>query len=335
MTVRRHLDQRLRLHLLRAVDAIERHRSLLKASVALGLTQPALTKGLHELEDILQTSLFERHSRGVRPTEAGMVIVRSARRILAELHRIDEDLDLLSSPGGGTVTLGALPVAAAGVLPGVLTSLRASHPAIRVRLQQGRTEELLPLLASGELDLVVGRLYDSALPDGFEREPLGTEPSSVLARAGHPVLAGAVTAEALRRCDLVLPTITQRVGQEIEHLLSLLGIDPATFIRTSSYGLIREMLHGTDMVSVMPRLMMVGDLLRGTLQVVPLPVPAPDRPAGLITARGRTLPQAACAFTDCLRAYVAEISERGIALPMTNGDSVGGTSHTTRPDTAG
>ena len=114
MTARRYLDQRLRFHLLRAVDAIERHSSLLKASVALGVSQPALTKSLHELEDILQVRLFDRHSRGVRPTEAGTVFVRSARRILAELHRLDEDLDLLSSPGGGVVALGALPVAAAG-----------------------------------------------------------------------------------------------------------------------------------------------------------------------------------------------------------------------------
>ncbi len=221
------------------------------------------------------------------------MFVRSARRILAELRRLDEDLDLLSSPGGGALALGALPVAAAGVLPGVLTRLKAAYPAIRVRLQQGRTEELLPLLASGELDLIVGRLYEPAVPDGFAREALWTEPISVLARAEHPIFSsGAVTVEELRRYDLVLPTVTQRVGQEIEHLLSLLGIDPATSLRSSSYGFIREMLHGTDLLSVMPRLMMVGDLLRGTLRVVSLPIPAPDRPAGLILPRGRPLPAA-------------------------------------------
>src|SRR5919199_1542412 len=94
-----------------------------------------------ELEELLQLRLFERHARGVRPTEAGAVFVRSARRILAELHRLDEELDQLSVPGGGTVALGALPVAAAGVLPGALTRLKAQHPQIRVRMQQGRTEE--------------------------------------------------------------------------------------------------------------------------------------------------------------------------------------------------
>lgn len=319
--MRRYLDQRLKLHLLRAVDAVEAHGSLLKASAALGISQPALTKSLQEAEEILQLRLFDRHARGVRPTEAGTAFVRAARRILAELRRLDEDLDALSGPGGGMVALGTLPVTAAGVLPGVLTRLRAAHPGIRVRLQQGRTEELLPLLAAGEIDLVVGRLYEPASPDGFVREPLWTEPISILARAGHPVFSEPAGVEALRRYDLVLPTVTQRVGREIEHLLSLLGLEPPPWLRSSSYGFTREMLHGTDVLAVMPRLMMVGDLLRGTLRVVPLPIPAPDRPAGLILPRGGALPPAGLLLAECLRAYVKDVVERGIADPITGGDS--------------
>ncbi len=321
MTAKRYLGQKLRLQHLRAVDAIEKYGSLLKAAAALGLSQPALTKSLHEAEDILQLRLFDRHPRGVRPTEAGSVFVRSARRILAELRRLDEELDELTSFGGGILALGALPVAATGVLPGVLTRLRASHPRIKVRLQQGRLEELQPLLASGEIELIVGRLYEPAVPDGYKREPLWTEPISILARAGHPIFFEAVTVDALRRHDLALPTITQRVGQEIEHLLSLLGIDPASSLRSSSYGFIREMLHGTDMLSVMPRLMMVGDLLRGTLRVVPLPIPVPDRPAGLIQLRGRSLSGAGQAFAACLRIYVAEIADSGITADIAASDS--------------
>lgn len=296
----------------RAVDAVETQRSLLKASAFLGISQPALTKSLQELEDIVQIRLFDRHSRGVRPTRAGLVFIQTARRILAEVRRLDEELDQLSSPGGGTVVLGALPVAAAGVLPGALARLKATDPDIKVQLRQGRTEDLLPLLASGEIDLIVGRLYDPALPDGFAREPLWTEPISVLARAGHPIFSEAVTIDVLRRYELVLPTVTQRVGQEIEHLLAILGLTPTTSLRSSSYDLIREMLHATDLISVMPRSMMVGDLLRGTLQVVPLPIPAPDRPAGLILPRDRELPPAGHTFVACLRAFVTEIAKRGI-----------------------
>jgi LysR family transcriptional regulator, pca operon transcriptional activator len=328
----RYLDQRLRLSLLRAVDAVEAHRSLLAASSALGITQPALTKSLQELEEVVGARLFDRHSRGVRPTEAGQVFVEAARRVLAEVRRLDDQLDHLASPGGGTVALGALPVAAAGILPGTLGRLKSTNPQIRVRLQEGRTGDLLPLLASGEIDLIVGQLYEPTLPDRFVREPLWTEPISILARREHPIFAEAVTAEALRGYDLVLPTVSQRIGLEIEHLLALLGLQRATSLRSSSYGFIREMLHATDLISVMPRLMLVGDLLRGTLKVVPLPIPAPERRAGLILCRERVLPPAGRALVQCLRAFITEIAALGL-VDIAGGYSVAETSDRTgRPD---
>jgi len=314
---RRYLDQRLRLSLLRAVDAVEAHGSLLKASAALGISQPALTKNLQELEDILQLRLFDRHSRGVIPTAGGRVFVQATRRILADVRRLEEDLDQLANPSSGTVALGALPVAASGVLPGVLARLKTAHPDIKLRLEQGRTTDLLPLLASGEIDLIVGRLYEPAMPDGFRREPLWSEPISILARSEHPMFSETVSVDSLRRYDLVLPTVSQRVGQEIEHLLAMLGLEPTAPLRSSSYGFIREMLHATDSLSIMPRLMMLGDLLRGTLRIASLPIPAPDRPAGLILPRDRELPPAARAFVQCLRSYIREIVTRGVASTAT------------------
>jgi LysR family pca operon transcriptional activator len=321
MTLRRYLDQRLKLHHLRAVEAIVAQRSILKAAAVIGVSQPALTKTLRELEDIVQQRLFDRLPRGVRPTEAGLLLAHTARRILAELHRLDEALDRLTDPEGGTVALGTLPVAATGVLPGALTRLKAAHPGLGVRLEQGRTEELLPKLAAGEIDLIVGRLYEPAIPDGFSREPLWEEPISMLARTNHPVFARrAPTLEELRGYDLVLPTVSQRVGQEIETLLDLLALQPTASFRSSSYGFIREMLHSTDLISVMPRLMMAGDLLRGTLRVVPLPIPAPPRPAGLILPRDRPLPPAGQAFVACLRAHLIELGQRGLT-DVTSGEA--------------
>ncbi len=310
---RRYLDQRLKLHLLRAADAIDTQGSLLKAAASLGITQPALTKSLRDLEEMMQQRLFERHARGTRPTPAGAVVARAARRILAELHRLDEELDTLASPSRGTVALGALPVTAAGVLPGVLARLKARQPDIQIRLQQGRTEELLPLLAAGEIDLIVGRLYEPPLPDSFSREPLWHEPISILARTHHPIFdEDKVTVEALARYDLVLPTVSQRVGQEIDQILAVLRLQPTASLRSSSYGFIREMLHATDLISMMPRLMMVGDLLRGTLRVVQLPVPAPDRRAGLIYRPDSGLPPAAQIFVEVLREYIDEIADLGL-----------------------
>jgi LysR family pca operon transcriptional activator len=316
---RRYLDQRLRLALLRVVDAVEAQGSLLKASAALGISQPALTKNLQELEDILQIRLFDRHPRGVIPTAGGRIFIQGARRILADMHRLEEDLDQLADPNCGTVAMGALPVTANGLVPGVLVRLKTTHPGLKVLLHHGRVTELFPLLASGEIDLVMGRLYEPAVPDGFRREPLWSEPISIVARAGHPIFGGPVTADSLRRYDLVLPTMSQRIGQEIEHLLETLGIEPTAQLRSSSPGVIREMLHGTDSITMAPRLMLLGDLLRGTLRFATLPIPAPERPAGLILPRDRPLPPAADAFVHCLRSYISEIVARGV-VPALQGD---------------
>lgn len=319
----RYLVQRLRLHQLRALDALDAQRSLIKAASTLAISQPALTRTLHNVEQVLQVRLFDRHVRGVRPTAAGLAAVAAARSVLQELRRLDEALDQLGDPEARTLSIGALPVAAAGVLPGVLARLKAERPGLRIRLHEGRTEELLPLLADGELDLVVGRLYAPDTPDGMDREPLWDEPISLLARAGHPIHDAAILTgvRSLAGWELALPTLTQRIGQDIDAFMAQLGLDGAGALRTSSYGLIRELLHATDMVALMPRLMMLGDLLRGTLRVVPLPILAADRPAGLIFPRGGTLSPTGLAFAACLRTYVAEVAGRGFtpAIPASYG----------------
>jgi LysR family transcriptional regulator, pca operon transcriptional activator len=309
---RRFLDQKLKLGLLRVADALDTHGSLLKAGAALGLSQPALSRSLRELEEIVGTRLFARHARGVRPTEAGIVVIRLARRMLAELRRVEEELDAVGEAEGGAIAVGVLPVAAVGMLPGALIRLRESHPRLRVRLQQGRTEELLPLLAARELDLVVGRIYTPAAPDGFLREALWEEPISVLARADHPLLAAPrVTAAMIARYELVLPTVSQRVGLEIDEVLALLGLPRDVALRSSSYGFIREMLLASDCISIMPRSMMVGDLLRGALKVVPLPVPAPPRPAGIIRAAEPAPAAATLAFIRALQRHAADVAAHG------------------------
>ncbi len=306
--------------MLRVIDKIEAQGSIIKAAVALGISQPALTKTLHELEDVVQKRLFERHSRGVNITDAGRQVVRTARKILAEISRLDEHLDISSLPGGGSVAVGALPVAAAGLLPGILVRLKTQHPEIKVRLQQGRTDELLPLLASGDLDIIVGRLYSPQVPDGFFREAMWIEPISILARSNHPIFAlSEVKMEDIEHYGLILPTVTQRVGQEIEHVLSLLGVAPMQSLRSNSYGFIREMMYDTDVLAIMPLLLMVGDLLRGSLRVVQMPVPAPERQAGLILNGNCEMSPATGAFVEVLRNYVAEISSQGLLPPICAG----------------
>jgi LysR family transcriptional regulator, pca operon transcriptional activator len=312
--MKRYLDQKLRLQLLRVVDALEVHGSLLKASAALGVSQPALTKSLKDIEELVGTRLFERHARGVRPTESGMVLVRSGRRILAELKRTEEDLDHLANPFGGIAAIGALPVAASGLVPLVLTKLRKQNPDFKVRVEEGRTEELLPLLAAGQIDLIVGRFYEPPMPDNFQRDQLWIDPMAFVARMGHPLLeVDALTPERMRGYDLVLPVAPQRVASEIEGLLAPLGLDQASTIWSTSYEFTREILLLTDAITIVPPMVMLSDINRGMLGTRALPIQTPTRPAGMITARGRKLNGAALAFIECLQQNISEIVDTGLA----------------------
>ena len=120
---------------------------------------------------------------------------------------------------------------------------------------------------------------------------------------------------------MVLPTVSQRNRHEIEHLLALLGLPQDVALRSSSYGFIREMLLASDAVSIMPRSMMVGDLLRSALRVVPLLVPAPPRPAGIILPADPPPTPAVSAFVEALRSHLAEIEARGGFGDMPDADS--------------
>jgi LysR family pca operon transcriptional activator len=109
----------------------------------------------------------------------------------------------------------------------------------------------------------------------------------------------------------VLPAVTRRVGQEIGRRLERLGLAAKASYRSSSYGSIREMPHGGDLLSIMPRLMMAGDLLRGAS----LPIVSPERPAGLIRPRDRVPPRHRAGLLGCASRLCRRMAERGLVAP--------------------
>lgn len=309
--MKRYLQQRLKFRHLRVIDAIVTHESILQAAKALAVSQPALTKCLQEVEEIVGARLFDRHARGVQPTPFGLTVASASRRLLAEVGRLEDELDALEGGDGGAVVVGALPVAAAGVLPGALARLKIARPDIEVSVIQGRSEELISQLTLRQIDLIIGRLYKMPEPDGLVRTPFYAEPLSVLARADHPVFSRSDdVAQALRDYSLVLPTVSQRVGQEIDVLLAKLDVSPHQPLRSSSAAMIREILYSTDSLAVLPHMMLAGDLMRGTVRLLPLGSAEPPRPAGLIRRGDTALLRNAQAFVDAARGYVAEIESR-------------------------
>lgn len=305
---------RTRLRHLQMIIAIAEHGSILSAAHALGLSQPAISKALQEVEDILGVRLFDRMPRGVVINLYGKSLLERSRLIVAELERLVDDIGRMRDGASGTVVLGALPTAAAGILPVALRRLKASHPGLDVRVIQARTTELLPQLESGRLDLIVGRLYEVEGAHDLRYEVLYHEPISVLARAEHPILvSGDASLEAVSRYEMVLPSLEHRLGQEVDDMLVGSGVQVSpNCLRSSSTSLIRELLLSGDTLAILPRMMMCGDLLRGLIKVVPLALSSGVRPAGVITLRHRERLAAVDALIGCLKEYAAELRNTGL-----------------------
>lgn len=300
----RYLDRLLKLRQLRIVSALGNYGSVSGAARALSLSQPALTKALQELEKTVGSQVYERHAKGVQATPAGHAVIETSRRILAQLARLDEELDRIENRTAASVAVGAAPAPAVGLLPQVLALLRRGSSDLQMRVIEGGYEDLGPALSAGEIDLIVGRLYDTPAPDSFVREVLYNDPVVLLARVGHPLFRGELTIENVEEYELIVPPVSRRFGQEVDQLLARLANFRPTLLRSTSIGFAREMVHATDTIAFAPRLTMAADVLRGTVCVVPLDLGLPPRPSGITYRNDSPLQGGARVFIEGLKTTI-------------------------------
>jgi len=314
-TVRKfHLEHHLKLRQLRVIVSVAQHESISKAARALGITQPALTKSVKEVEEALGVRIFDRTTRGVRSNVFGVAVVDRARLILAELERLKDDVVRLDTGESGVIAIGALPVAAAGLLPRAIAKLRERYPALGVRISQGLTDELLASVAAGELDMMVGRLYETITRNEFQRQILYREPLSIVVRDGHPLLdRQPIEGADLAQFELILPSSRQKVYGEVLQLLTNIGIHPGpNALQTNDFGFIKETLLTSDLVGILPRVVFAGDISRGLIKTVVTQFPAQMRLVGIMFPRGRLRPAGIVALAEILREQVGEMRKEGL-----------------------
>ncbi|WP_175684638.1 LysR family transcriptional regulator [Burkholderia anthina] len=178
---------RLRLRHLQLLLSLANTGNLSQSAAALNTTQPALSKWLKELEKDIGLPLFERHARGLRPTSHGEALIEHARRIEAHLDTARDDMQALREGGSGLVNIGTSGVAAADTVPLAVSRLLELLPRAQVRLVESTMNQLMPQLARGELDIVVGRSGQQYDDSQLQSETLYTEPINFVARPNHPL----------------------------------------------------------------------------------------------------------------------------------------------------
>lgn len=160
--------------------------SVQRTAQAIGMTQSSVTQTLAYLEQLLDTRLFDRHARGVRPTSACTDLLPVARQLMLGLHRGAEVLVARQNQGAGSVRMIGSAAAIHGLLMEALPRFSQAHPAIQVNLDESEGEDQLLAVSRGAVDLAVCR-QPAVVPEGWRFEPLQDDGFVVVCRADHPL----------------------------------------------------------------------------------------------------------------------------------------------------
>ena len=160
--------------------------SVQRTADAIGMTQSAVTQALAYLERLLEVPLFQRHARGVRPTEACSALLPVARQLLQGVAEGAQALTAYQAQGQSTVRLVASAAAIHGMLMRVLPQLEAALPGVEVLLREAEGDDQLLAIARAQVDLVACR-RPAVLPQGWQFQPLVDDRLVVVCAAGHPL----------------------------------------------------------------------------------------------------------------------------------------------------
>ncbi|QJR20571.1 pca operon transcription factor PcaQ [Pelagibacterium halotolerans] len=277
------IDSRVRFRHLRTFIEVVRQNSVGRAAQVLAVSQPAVTKTIRELEEILDKKLFEKDGRGLKVTRYGEVFLRHAGASVAALQTGIDSLSRVDA--GPPVRIGALPTVSARIMPGVMERFLAEGTDSPVKIVTGENQVLLGQLRTGTLDLVVGRLAAPEQMAGLTFEYLYSEQVRFVVRAGHPLLAGnQFDFERIRDYTILMPPIGSVIRPYVDRYLLAHGLAELPHaIETVSDSFGHVFVSQTDAIWVISEGVVIREMTAGRLAALPVDTTETQGAVGLTT----------------------------------------------------
>jgi DNA-binding transcriptional LysR family regulator len=283
---------------------LDEERCLARAAEAAGLTQPAASKLLRQVEVTLGVQLFERQPRGMVPTGYGDILVRHARAALSELGLARKEIAALRSGMLGKASIGMVLDANCNLVARAVAQLKQRHPGVVVSIEIDGCGQLVQRLRQGDLDIVVGQVLDTACAEDLLYESLAAnEPYAVIAGARHP-LAGRRDLQLANVVEQpwILPPTGSLLRDKLDALFVQAGLPlPATIIETVSAPVISSLLQQSTMVAAVPEEAVASACKSGELSALIRNIPLGASAFGLITRRDHQLAPGAQLMLKTLR----------------------------------
>lgn len=299
------LINRLRLKHWALLAALADTRTLHEAATRISVTQPSATKMLADIETAFQFALFERHSRGLRPTPLGEEVVAYARQSQASLTRFIEGLEVKRRGGHGQLVIGAIMGAAPDLVARAVAQIKRQRPLLNIRIVGETSDQISTLLERHDVELAVGRFASLLQHNLFDFTPLSNEVMQVVVRRGHALVRRRKTALAtLMDSPWIMQPVTSPARQLLEEEFAQARLSsPANMIECASVFATLQLLQTSDAVAVLPESVVRDHVKAGLLRVLPIPIGSDLKGFGVLVRKGESLSETASTFVDLLHQF--------------------------------
>lgn len=317
------LRKGLKLSHLRLLAALADLGQLTQAAASLGVTQPAASRLVAEIEQIVGAPVHERTGRGVGLTALGRALALRAQRIRLELDDAARDLAEISIGGVGHVRIGAVTGPALDRVLPALQSERLHHPGVSVEVIVSPSDMLCEQLLAGRLDFAVARLPEGPSAEPLAFRPIASEPIALIARRGHPLLRRPnppSLADALAY-DWVMPGPESLLTRTIVARLLAQGLPrPTQRLLTASFLLTFTVLQKTDAIAAVSRAT-AEQFATGeapAFDLLPVELGIAVEPFGLITRERVSLTPASQRLAEMILTGADEAAAKGAAADFSH-----------------
>jgi DNA-binding transcriptional LysR family regulator len=321
MSIREKPVMKIKLRQLDHALALSRHGSFRRAASAQHLSQPALSRSIHALEESLGVSLFDREATEVTLTKFGEALLHRAEFIIAATTELEREMTLMKGlvVGEFSVAMGMLAAAMSGTL--AVAELLRAHPTLQVNLEMRHWRDVERMVRSGQVDIgfcEIAHLQDSR---ELNTDVVGRHDVVFYCRTGHPLLDSdrPLTTTDLDEYPFVGAPIPARLAPLFPRncIIDRKTGDVVPPIMVQDLAAACALVERTDAFGSTMPLQIEPALRSGSIAIVPFQAPWLCTHYGFISLRSRSLSPAAEAFKAIVREIELEVSEQSRSLAST------------------
>ena len=291
----------LNFHQLYIFHTVASRLNFSRAAEALGITQPAVSIQIQELEKALGVKLFHRRPRGLRITEVGQTVYTYSQQIFALSNRMVATVQEMQDLKTGHLVLGASTTPGEFVLPMAVAQFRRVYPGIHVELVIANTRAIIQRILKRDMDLgMVGEHIESH-SDDLDMVDYMEDEIVLVAAPEHPVSGiQALTPAHVVEHGLIVREEGSATRQTAERLFRALGVEPRVELELGSNQAVKQAAVAGGGVGIISRLGTVAEVKAGMLKILDVEGWDCRRPLTLVHPKDRYLSPAQRAFREFL-----------------------------------